>query len=207
MSLPAFLLLTDTAENRTLCRARALNKRGAFVASGRGRRQAAEAGAGSRSEHADSPRKASTRYGCDVIESQPAMRRINGSPPAPRRIELCAGRGRKENAAATQGGMRFPDGSPGGKRVPESALRLGCSFRMMPQAETATRNRAVEWDMLSQWQLKRKEHPGILVRNGMQFPNEWLAENPSRNPASNWGTLSASPAASKNLRARHPKTG
>ena len=104
----------------------------------------------------------------------------NGSP-APRRIELYAGRGRKENALATQAGTRFPDGSPGGKHVPESALRLGCSFRMMPQAETATRNRAVEWDMLSQWQLKRKVHPGILVRNGMQFPNEWLAENATRN--------------------------
>ena len=140
------------------------------------------------------------------IESQPAMRRINGSP-VPRRIELCAGRGRKENALATQTGTRFPDGSPGGKHVPESALRLRCSFRMMPQAETASRNRAVEWDMLSQWQLKRKVHPGILVRNGMQFPNEWLAENPSRNLASNWDTLSASLAASKNLRARHSKTG
>ena len=110
MSLPAFLLLTDTAENRTLCRVRALSKREAFVASGRGRRQAAEAGAGSRSEHADSPRKASTRYGCDVIESQPAIRRINGTPN-PRRIELYAGRGRKESAAATQGGMRFPGGN------------------------------------------------------------------------------------------------
>ena len=94
------------------------------------------------------------------IESQPAIPRFNASP-LPRRIELCAGRGRKENAAATQGGMRFPDGSPGGKRVPESALRLGRSFRMTHQAETATRNRAVEWDMLSQWQLKRKAHPGI----------------------------------------------
>ena len=104
------------------------------------------------------------------IESQPAMRRINGSPPAPRRIELCAGRGRKENAAATQGGMRFPDGSPGGKRVPESALRLGRSFRMTHQAETATRNRAVEWDMLSQWQLKRKVHPGISPQTGTHFP-------------------------------------
>ena len=161
------------------------------------------------------------------IEFQLAKPRINGSP-APRRIELCAGRGRKENALATQTGTRFPDGSPGGKRVPESALRLGRSFRMAPQAETATRNRAVEWDMLSQRQLKRKIHPGILVRNGMQFPNEWLAESSSRspafrtgrafpaavqaesasrNPASNWGTLSASPAASKNLRALHPKTG
>ena len=86
---------------------------------------------------------------------------INGSAPVPRRIELCAGRGRKENAASTQAGTRFPDGGPGGKRVPESALRLGRSFRMAPQAETATRNPAVEWDMLSQWQLKRKAHPGI----------------------------------------------
>lgn len=125
----------------------------------------------------------------------------------PWRIELYAGRERKENASVTQSGTRFPNGGPGGKPIPESALRLGCSFRMMPQAETATRNRAVEWDMLSQWQLKRKVHPGILVRNGMQFPNEWLAENPSRNLASNWDTLSASPAASKNLRALHPKTG
>ena len=108
MSLPAFLLLTDTAENRTLCRARALSKREAFAASGRGRRQAAEAGADLRSKYADSPRKASTRYGCDVIESQPAMRHVNGTPN-PRRIELCAGRRRKENAAATQGGMQFPN--------------------------------------------------------------------------------------------------
>ena len=109
------------------------------------------------------------------IESQPAMRRINGSPPAPRRIELCAGRGRKENALATQTGTRFPDGSPGGKRVPESALRLGRSFRMAPQAETATRNRAVEWDMLSQWQPKRKAHPGIQARNGIHFPDGGLS--------------------------------
>lgn len=124
------------------------------------------------------------------IESQLAMRRINGSPPVPRRIELRAGRGRKENASVTQSGTRFPNGGPGGKSIPESALRVGCSFRMTHQAETATRNRAVEWDMLSQWQLKRKVHPGILVRNGMQFPNEWLAENSSRNPRSERDALS-----------------
>lgn len=111
-------------------------------------------------------------------------------PPVPRRIELRAGRGRKENASVTQSGTRFPNGGPGGKSIPESALRVGCSFRMTHQAETATRNRAVEWDMLSQWQLKRKVHPGILVRNGMQFPNEWLAENSSRNPRSERDALS-----------------
>ena len=166
----------------------------------------ARTGAGSRSEHADSPRKASTRYGCDVIESQPAMRHINGIPN-PRRIELYAGRGRKENALATQTGTRFPDGSPGGKHVPESALRLGCSFRMMPQAETATRNRAVEWDMLSQWQLKRKVHPGILVRNGMQFPNEWLAESSPRNPRSERDTLSQRRSKRKAHSGIPPQTG
>lgn len=95
---------------------------------------------------------------------------INGSPK-PRRIELCAGRGRKENAASTQAGTRFPNGGPGGKSIPESALRLGRSFRMTPQAETATRNPAVEWDMLSQWQLKRKAHPGIRAQNGTRFPS------------------------------------
>ena len=103
------------------------------------------------------------------IEFQLASPSINGSPK-PRRIELCAGRGRKENAASTQGEARFPNGSPGGKCIPESALRLGRSFRMAPQAETATRNRAVEWDMLSQWQLKRKVHPGISPQTGMHFP-------------------------------------
>lgn len=125
----------------------------------------------------------------------------------PRRIELCAGRGRKENALATQTGTRFPDGSPGGKHVPESALRLRCSFRMMPQAETASRNRAVEWDMLSQWQLKRKVHPGILVRNGMQFPNEWLAESSSRNPRSERDALSQRRSRRKAHPGISPQTG
>ena len=103
------------------------------------------------------------------IESQPAMRRINGSP-YPRRIELYAGRGRKENASVTQGGTRFPDGSPGGKRVPEFALRLGCSFRMMPQAESTSRNLSSEWDSFSRWRAQRKMRPGICSENGTRFP-------------------------------------
>lgn len=126
------------------------------------------------------------RYRSGVL---PRTQPINGSPK-PRRIELCAGRGRKEGTAATQSETCIPNGSPGGKRVPESVLRLGRSFRMAPQAETTTRNRAVEWDTLSQWQLKRKVHPGILIRNGMQFPNEWLAENSSQNRPSDWDALS-----------------
>ena len=43
---------------------------------------------GLRSKYADSPRKASTRYGCDVIESQPAMRRINADRDALSRRQL-----------------------------------------------------------------------------------------------------------------------
>ena len=82
------------------------------------------------------------------IESQPAMHRINGIP-SPQRIELYAGRGRKENASVTQSGTRFPGGSPSGKPIPESALRLGRSFRMTFQAESASRNPHSEWDAIS----------------------------------------------------------
>ena len=134
------------------------------------------------------------------------MRHINGIPN-PRRIELYAGRGRKENVAAAQSGTRFPNGGPGGKSIPESALRLGRSFRMTPQAETATRNRAVEWDMLSQWRPRRKAHPGILVRNGMQFPNEWLAESSSRNPRSERDALSQWRSMRKAYPGISPQTG
>ena len=118
------------AENRTLCRARALSKRGAFVASGRGRRRAAEAGAYLRSKYADSPRNASARYRCDADRAScPGLN--PSTDPHPRRIELYAGRGRKE------------------KRLSDS-----------------------DRDTLSQWQLKRKLHPGIDVRNGIHFPED-----------------------------------
>ena len=187
MSLPAFLLFTDTAENRTLCRARALSKRGAFVASGRGRRQAAEAGAGSRSEHADSSSKASAQYRCDVYRISAGLAQHQRIPPKPRRIELYAGRGRKENASVTQSGTRFPNDCPGGNRIPESKLGMGYIFRMTPQVEAATRNRAVEWDMLSPWQPRRKAHPGIAPQNGTCFPPAAPSTpKPMRPPSQNW---------------------
>ena len=78
----------------------------------------------------------------------PRPQPINGFPK-PRRIELCAGRGRKENATATQGGTRFPTGGPGGKFIPESALRTGRAFPMTVQAESSSRNPASNWDALS----------------------------------------------------------
>ena len=145
----------QTAENRTLCRARALSKREAFVARGRGRRQPAEAGAYLRSKYADSPRKASTLCRCDADRTAachaPHQRR-------PRR--------KIHPRIPAQTGMRFPDDVSSGNCIPESTLGMGSIFRKTPQAESA-----------------------------------------SRNSASNWDTLSASPAASKNLRALHPKTG
>ena len=90
--------------------------------------------------------------------------------PVSRRIELCAGRERKENASVTQGETRFPNGSPGGKPIPESALRLGRSFRMTHQAETASRNPRSERVALSQRRSKRKAHPGIPPQTGTRFP-------------------------------------
>lgn len=104
------------------------------------------------------------------IEFQLAIPRTNASPK-PRRIELCAGRERKENASVTQSGTRFPNGGPDGKSIPESALRLGRSFRMAPQAETASQNIGSEWDAFSGWGCWRKVHPGIRAQNGTRFPN------------------------------------
>ena len=127
----------------------------AFLARGRGRRQAAEAGADLRSKHADSPRKASTLCRCDADRTAachaPHQRR-------PRR--------KIHPRIPAQTGMRFPDDVSSGNCIPESTLGMGFIFRKTPQAE-----------------------------------------NPSQNPRSDRDTLSASPAASKNLRALHPKTG
>ena len=63
------------------------------------------------------------------------------------------------------------------------------------------------WDALSQWRPRRKPHPGILIRNGMHFPDGLLAESSSRNPASNWDALSAPSPQLQNLCALHSKTG
>ena len=104
MSLPAFLLLIDTAENRTLCRARALNKRGAFVASGRGRRQAAEAGAYLQSKYADSPRKLSAQYGCDVYRISACLAPHQRIPRTAENRTLCRARALNKRGAFVASG-------------------------------------------------------------------------------------------------------
>ena len=103
------------------------------------------------------------------IGLQLALPCIKGTPDS-RRIELCAGRGRKENAAATQSGMHFPIGGLGGNPVPEYRLRLGRSFRMTPQAESSSRNPRSERVALSQRRSKRKAHPVIPPQTGTHFP-------------------------------------
>ena len=82
------------------------------------------------------------------IESQPAMPRTNGTPYRGESNSM-QGAGVKKNASVTQGGTRFLNGGPGEKRIPESALRLGRSFRMVSQTETASRNLSSEWDTFS----------------------------------------------------------
>ena len=93
---------------------------------------------------------------------QLAMPSTNGFPH-PRRIELYAGRGRKENASVTQSGTRFPNGSPGGNRIPESKLGMGYIFRMTPQVEAATRNRAglrtISWTVTRPFPARRGTRP------------------------------------------------
>ena len=108
-------------------------------------------------------------------------------PPVPRRIELYAGRERKENAAATQSGTRFPNGGPGGNRIPESKLGMGYVFRMTPQAEIVTWNRAVERGILSKWRPRRKVHPRIAPQNGTCFPPAVPSTpKPMRSLSQNW---------------------
>ena len=109
-----------------------------------------------------------------------------------------------------------------------SDCSLPCPASTSPQAENPSQNSGSDWDAVSGRRLKRKLHPGIDARNGIHFPDgassgncnpessrragrafptAAQAESSSRNPRSDRDALSASPAASKNLRALHPKTG
>ena len=117
-----------TAENRTLCRARALSKREAFVASGRGRRQAAEAGADLRSKYADSPRKLPTQNGCDVYRISAGLARHQRIPPNRGESNSMQGAGVKQTLRQR---------------------RVGHAFPTAVQAESSSRNPASSWDALS----------------------------------------------------------
>lgn len=64
----------------------------------------------------------------------------------------------------------FGKGSSG-KHDLESSPRVGCTFPMGLQAETASRNARSERDALSGSTLKRKLQPGFQLQNGTYFPD------------------------------------
>ena len=59
-----------------------------------------------------------------------------------------------------------------GNCVPEFGFRVGCVFRFEAAWESATRNPASEWDVLSFCGLWRKLRPRSRAQNGMHFPVE-----------------------------------
>lgn len=81
---------------------------------------------------------------------------------------------------SAQNGIRFPNRPSSGKRVPEFGSRVGCVFRLKPQAETASRNSVSERDELSQRGRMRKLCPGIMPQNGMRFPLAGRLESASQ---------------------------
>ena len=150
MSLPAFLFLVCTAENRTLCRARALGKR-VSVFSPRARTPA-----GGRSRcgfakqirgfSAQSPSPKQMR--CLSNLNRPCAASTDHLKPAENRT-LCRARalGKRYSNAEWDA---LSQQSSNGNCVPEYRLRMGCIFRM------------------GCW---RKVHPGIRAQNGSRFPN------------------------------------
>ena len=148
MFLPTFLLITDTAENRTLCRARALGKR-VSVFSPRAR---TPAGGRSRCGFAKQIRG----FSAQTFDSKRMRCLSNLSWPSP---------------ASKDSPYRGESNSAQGASVKQTLRqrRVGRAFLTVVQ---------------------RKLHPRISAQNGMQFPNEWLAESSSRNPRSEWDALS-----------------
>lgn len=58
------------------------------------------------------------------------------------------------------------------KARPRLWLQSGMDFPDRPLAETASRNRASDWDVLSGSAFKRKLRPGFWLQSGMPFPVE-----------------------------------
>ena len=95
-------------------------------------------------------------------------------------------------AASTESQTRGESNSVQGAGVKQTLRqrRVGRAFPMTAQAESTSRNPHSDWDVVSGWHIKRKPHPGILIRNGMHFPDGLLAERSSRNPRSERDALS-----------------
>ena len=174
------------AENRTLCRARALSKREAFVASGRGRRKAAEAGAYLRSKYADSPRNAPARYRCDADRASCPGLDPSTDPPTRGESNSMQGAGVRKTSRQRRVGCAFLTVVQR-KVCPRLSAQNGMHFPDGLLAESSSRNPRSERDTLSQRRSKRKVHPGIAPQNGTCFPPAASSTpKPMRLPFQNW---------------------
>ena len=167
MSLPAFLLLADTAENRTLCRARALGKR-VSVFSPRAR---APAGGRSRCEFAKQIRGFSAQsfspkqMRCYRISAGHAPHQRNPKPAenrtlcraralgkrvsvfSPRARAPAGGRSRCEFAKQIRG-FSAQSFNPMQMRC-RSDCSLPCPASTSPKAENPSQNSDSDWDAVS----------------------------------------------------------
>ena len=157
------------AENRTLCRARALGKREAFVASGRGRRKAAEAGADLRSKYADSPRNAPARYRCDADRTSCPGLDPSTDPPNRGESDSMQDAGVRKTPRQRRVGCAFLTVVQR-KVCPRLSAQNGMHFPDGLLAESSSRNPRSERDTLSQRRSKRKAHPRTPPQTGRCFP-------------------------------------
>ena len=157
------------AENRTLCRARALSKREAFVASGRGRRQPTEAGADLRSKYADSPRNAPTQKRCAADRASCPGLDPSTDPPNRGESNSMQGASVRKTSRQRRVGCAFLTVVQR-KVCPRLSAQNGMHFPDGLLAESSPRNPRSEWDTLSQRRSKRKAHPRTPPQTGTRFP-------------------------------------
>ena len=145
----------------------------AFLARGRGRRQAAEAGADLRSKYADSPRNASARYRCDADRA--SCPGLDPSTDLPYRGESNSvqGAGVKQTSRQRRVGRAFLAVIQR-KVCPRISAQNGMHFPDGLLAESSSRNLCSERDALSQRRSKRKAHPGIPPQTGTHFLSHLL---------------------------------
>ena len=157
------------AENRTLCRARALGKR-VSVFSPRARTpKAAEAGADLRSKYADSPRNAPTQKRCAADRASCPGLGPSTDPPNRGESNSMQGASVRKTSRQRRVGCAFLTVVQR-KVCPRLSAQNGMHFPDGLLAESSSRNPRSERDTLSQRRSKRKVHPGIAPQNGTRFP-------------------------------------
>lgn len=67
-------------------------------------------------------------------------------------------------------GINFPNGAACGNCVPESCLRMGCTFRNSRKPETASQFERLFRDAVSAGRFNRKVCPILGLDSGTRFP-------------------------------------